>query len=553
MAPSQQSFDLVIAGSGGGGIMTALTAHHFGLKPLIIEKNKYFGGTTARSGGVLWVPQNRFMEPQGFSDSEKEARDYMDQMVKGRSSQERQDAFIKYAPEMINFLEEHTEVRLQSMPGYPDYYPELPGGKAGGRCMEAKVFNGKKLGQFLEDLNPSIWELSNKFRMTGNEFHSIAMAGTSWGGKMTVLKVSIRMVIDFLLKRKRLSMGQSLGAMLGYSIQQAGIPLWLETEVKDLILEDGRVIGVKARKAGEEIEIMANKGVVFATGGFPHNQKMRDEYHPKSSNSAWSLANKTNTGDGINIAATKGAGLDLMEDSWWGPMSINPNKIPFFHISERALPGTIMVNQSGKRFINEAKPYTEMIHIIHDQFANGEVVVPSHFIYDHTARKNYAFGLMRAGKPGKEYLDSKYVVVADTLEELAAKMGIDGENLKTTVLEYNKMAEEGKDTDFGKGDSIYDRRFGDPSIQPNPCMAPIVKPPFYCSLLYPGDIGTKGGIMTDEMGRVLQENGTCIEGFYATGNTTASVMGHSYPGAGATIAAAMTFGFIAARHIAGEI
>lgn len=553
MAASQQSFDLVIAGSGGGGIMTALTAHKCGLKPLIIEKNKYYGGTTARSGGVLWVPQNRFMEPEGFSDSEKEARDYMDQMVKGRSSQERQDAFVKYAPEMINFLEDHTEVRLQSMPGYPDYYPELPGGKAGGRCMEAKVFNGKKLGKLLEDLNPSIWELSNKFRMTGNEFHSIAMAGTSWGGKMTVLKVSIRMVIDFLLRRKRLSMGQSLGAMLGYSLQQAGIPMWLETEVKDLILEDGRVIGVKADQKGKEIEILANKGVIFATGGFPHNQEMRQKYHPKSSNSAWSLANKTNTGDGINIASEKGAGLDLMEDAWWGPMSINPNKIPFFHISERALPGTIMVNQAGKRFINEAKPYTEMIHIINDQFANGEGVVPSYFIYDHTARKNYAFGLMRAGKPAEEYLDSKYVVVADSLEELANKMGINGENLKVTVKEYNKMAKIGKDTDFGKGDSVYDRRFGDPSIKPNPCMGPIVKPPYYCSLLYPGDIGTKGGILTDEMGRVLREDGTCIEGFYATGNTTASVMGHSYPGAGATIAAAMTFGFIAARHIAGEI
>lgn len=553
MTTSEKTFDLVIAGSGGGGIMAALTAHHFGLQPLIIEKSEYFGGTTARSGGVLWVPQNRYMAEEGFTDSIEEATAYMDQMVKGRSSQERQDAFVKYAPEMIDFLAEHTEVQLQSMPGYPDYYPELPGGKNGGRCMEAKVFNGKKLGTMLEMMNPSIWELSDKFRMTGNEFHRVAMAKTSWGGKMTVLKIAIRMIVDSVLGKKRLSMGQSLGAMLGYSVQQAGIPMLLGTEVKDLIVENDRVIGVKAQQGEKELKFYANRGVLFATGGFPHNDAMRKQYHPPASNSAWSLAHKGNTGDGINIADKNGVALDLMEDAWWGPMSINPDGIPFFHISERALPGTIMVNKDGKRFINEAKPYTELIHLIHDLHESGEQVVPSYFIYDHTVRKNYAFGLMRAGKPGKEFLDSGYVVRADTLEELAEKMGINAENLKTTVESYNQMIKSGKDTEFVKGDSVYDQRFGDPSLEPNPCLAPILKAPFYCSLLYPGDIGTKGGILTDEFGRVIRTDGTVMEGFYATGNTTASVMGHSYPGAGATIAAAMTFGFVAVRHLAGKL
>ncbi|MEM7038602.1 MAG: FAD-binding protein [Bacteroidota bacterium] len=552
MTNSEHAFDLVIAGSGGGGILTALVAHHHGLKPLIIEKSKYFGGTTARSGGVLWVPQNRFMKEIGVSDSEKEARDYMDQMVKGRSSQAMQDAFVEWAPKLIDFLETHTSVRLQSMPGYPDYYPALPGGKDGGRCMEARVYNSKKLGREVEDMNPSIWELSKKFRMTGNEFHKIAMAQTSWAGKWTVMKVGLRMVLDLLPWRKHLSMGQALAAMLRKSLKVADIPLLLETPIVGLIEEDGRVVGVKAKKEGRVIEYRANKGVMLATGGFPHNAEMRKQYHPASSNAAWSLAHKGNTGDGIRLAEQNGAALDLMEDAWWGPMSINPNGVPFFHISERALPGTIMVNKAGKRFINEALAYTEMIHIIHDLHAKGDEVVPCYFIYDHTARKNYAFGLMRAGKPGKEYLDAGYVVQADSLEALAEKMGIQADNLKATVQAYNKMAETGKDTDFQKGDSVYDRRFGDPSVQPNPCMAPILKPPFYCSLLYPGDIGTKGGILTDELGRALREDHSVIDGLYACGNTTASVMGHSYPGAGATIAAAMTFGMIAARHMAGK-
>lgn len=551
MTTSADTFDVVIAGSGGGGIMAALTAHHHGLKPLIVEKNRYFGGTTARSGGVLWVPQNRFMAAEGIADSEEAGRAYMDQMVKGRSSQARQDAFLRYAPKMIDFLEDCTSVRLQSMPGYPDYYPELPGGVLGGRCMEARIFNGKKLGAMLDDLNPSIWELASRFRMTGNEFHKIAMAKTSWKGKWTVLKVGLRMVADTLFGARRLSMGRALGAMLGHSLQQAGIPMWLNTSVEDLVVEDGRVVGVKVKREGKEMTLRASKAVIFATGGFPHNETMRKKHQPPSSTSAWSLANKTNTGDGISIAARHGAQLDLMEDAWWGPMSILPDGTAFFHISERALPGTIMVNKAGQRFINEALPYTEMVHRIHELEAEGHGVVPCYFISDHRARKNYAFGLMRAGRPGKEYLDAKYVVQADTLAELAAKVGIDGDNLEATVARYNQMAQSGKDADFQKGDSVYDRRFGDPSVQPNPCMAPLSKPPYYCSLLYPGDIGTKGGILTDEYARVLREDGSVMDGFYATGNTTASVMGHSYPGAGATIAAAMTFGFVAARHIAG--
>ena len=242
-----------------------------------------------------------------------------------------------------------------------------------------------------------------------------------------------------------------------------------------------------------------------------------------------------------------------MDEAWWGPMSILPGGTLFFHISERALPGTIMVNQNGKRFLNEAMPYNELVHLMHEQEAKEGGIIPCYFISDHTARKNYNFGTMRSGKPPKKFLDAGYVIVADTLEQLAEKLKIPAENLKKTVERYNEMARKGKDTDFGKGDSLYDRRFGDPSIRPNPCMAPLEKGPFYASVMYPGDIGTKGGILTDEWARTLKTDGTVLEGLYATGNATASVMGRSYPGAGATIAASMTFGYIAAHHLADKL
>jgi len=550
---SDNTFDLVIAGSGGGGMIAALTAHHHGLKPLILEKDKYFGGTTARSGGVLWVPQNRHMAGDGVTDSEAGARAYLERIVDGNASVERQHAFVEYAPQMIDFLEEQTEVRMQSMPGYADYYPEWEGGKNGSRCIEARVFNGKKLGRLLDDMNPTIWEFADDYRMTGVEFHRIAMVRTSWRGKWTALKVGLRMGLDKLTFRKRLTMGNSLSAMLAYSLQKAGIPMWLNTRVDDLIVEDGKVVGVKAVRAGQKIDLRASKGVLFATGGFPHNQALRDRYHPPTSTSAWSLAHKGNTGDGITIAERHGAQLALMDEAWWGPMSILPGGTPFFHISERALPGSIMVNKDGHRFLNEAQPYNELVQEIHRQHQLGKSTIPAYFITDHRFRKHYAFGLMRAGKPGATYRDSAYVVSAPTLEALAEKVGIHPENLRQTVAEHNAVAVQGKDTRFGKGDSVYDRRFGDPSVRPNPCLAPLSTPPYYCSLMYPGDIGTKGGILTDEFARVLTTDGRVLEGFYATGNTTASVMGRSYPGAGATIAASMTFGFVAVKHMVGAL
>lgn len=548
-----KKYDLIIAGSGGGGMITALAAHFHGLKPLIIEKNSYFGGTTALSGGVIWMPNNPVMKREGIPDSEADGRRYLQETVGSGSSQARQDAFLNFGVQMIDFLEAHTAVELQRMPHYPDYYPELPGGHAEGRCVEAALFDGKKLGAFLEQLNPAIWKLADQFRVTGNEYHHIAMMRTNKAGKKKLRKVLSRLIGDKLKGRKSLAMGRSLMAMLGYSVQQAGIPLWLNTPLRELILDNGRVVGVKVEKEGEMVAFEATKGVVMATGGFAHNEEMRKQYHPQPSTSAWSLSNKSNTGDGIQIAQGVGAKLGLMEDAWWGPVSKLPDDTPFFHVSERSQPGSLMVNKEGKRFTNESKPYSELIHLIHQKHAEGEGTIPAYFIIDHKVRKRYSFGLMRAGPTPKKFLESGSVFRADTLEELAKQVGIHPENLVATVKRYNEMAKKGKDLDFGKGDSAYDRRYGDPSVSPNPCMGPLETPPFYCMRLYPGDLGTKGGIVTDEFARVIREEGSVVEGLYATGNTSAAVMGNSYPGAGATIASAMTFGYVAALHITGEV
>ena len=545
-------FDLLIAGSGGGGLVAAITAHDLGLKVLVVEKNTFYGGSTALSGGALWIPDNHHMHQDGVDDSQAEGHRYMKEAIGNHSSEERQSAYVQYGPEMIEYLEQKTHLQFQRIPGYSDYYPELPGGTSLGRTLEPLPFNGKRLGKMRQEQNPPIWPLMAKFPVTGKEYHKMAMMRSIPAGKKTLLKVLGRIVKDKLTGRKTMTFGQSLIAPLRLSVADRNIPLWLNTSIKDLVTENGKVVGAIVEKDGKPQEIRVRQGVLMATGGFPHNQKMRDKYQPKPVRSEWSLANKANTGDGIQIGMKYDAAIDLMDDAWWGPVSIMPDNTPFFHVSERAHPGTILVNKKGNRFINEAKPYSEFVHIQRRLNNKGEDTIPCYFITDGRVRKKYSFGLVPAGMMPKQFKGTDYIVKADTLAQLATKVGLPSEALEKTVADYNKMAEQGKDTDFGIGDNAYDKYYGDPSVQPNPCMYPIAKPPFYCMKLFPGDLGTKGGLVTNEKSQVLREDGSIIEGFYATGNTTSSVMGHTYPGAGATIGASMVFGYVAAKTAAAQ-
>jgi len=547
------SFDFIVVGSGGGGMMAAILAHDKGQKTLIVEKNTKFGGTTALSGGALWIPNNPLMQRDGVDDSIEQAQTYMTAIIGDESSKARQAKYLKVGPEMIEYLEKNTEVKFQRVPGYADYYPEKPGGNSIGRTIEAIPFNKKRLGDWHKLMNPAIWPILNLMPLTGKEYHKMAIMGTTWIGKKQMLKSSWRIYKDRLLGRSPVSLGQALIGMLALSVKNRQISMWLNAPVKDLIYENERVAGVIINKNGRKIHVKATKGVLLATGGFAHNQKMREQYMPQPATTKWTLANKTNEGDGINMGLKLDADTDLMDDAWWGPVSILNDKkqTPFFHVSERAQPGAIMVDTSGKRFVNEAKPYAEMGHIIYRKNAENEGgTIPCFFIFDRTFRRNYTFGIKFPGIVTKHDIESGYFTRANTIGELAHKMGIDADNLAQTIHRFNDMARHGKDEDFGKGDSVYDRYYGDPSVQPNPCLLPIVKPPFYAAKMYPGDLGTKGGLVTNEKAEVLRKNGSVIQGLYATGNTTASVMGHTYPGAGATIGASMAFGYVAACEIA---
>jgi 3-oxosteroid 1-dehydrogenase len=346
-------------------------------------------------------------------------------------------------------------------------------------------------------------------------------------------------------------LGAALIARLRLSLQEKGVPLWLETALDELIIRDGAVIGVRATRnaegKGESFTIRARKGVVMAAGGFERNLAMRKQFFGQEATSDWTSGSEGNTGDGINAGVAAGAATDLMDDLWWIPSSLPPDAEPVIIVFERGLPHMMIVNTKGQRFANEAMPYNELGRIIYE-----DDNPPAHMIFDQTYRSRYALGTMPPGMTPEHYIEQGYIKRADTLEDLADQANIDPAGLVQTVARLNAMATTGKDEDFGKGESAFDRYSGDPSNKPNPCLGPIARPPFYAMQVVPGDLGTKGGLLMNEHAQVQRKDGTMIKGLYAAGNCSASVMGNYYPGAGGTIGPAMTFGFLAASHAAGQ-
>jgi 3-oxosteroid 1-dehydrogenase len=359
-----------------------------------------------------------------------------------------------------------------------------------------------------------------------------------------------------MLTGKRLLVrGQAMAAMLRKGVLDAGIPLFLETPLVELVCEDGRVTGVQVLHDGVQRQIRALRGVVLGSGGFEHNAQMRAKYQRQPIGTEWTVGAPANTGDGITAGAKLGAALDLMDDAWWGP-SIPLSGGPWFCLAERTLPGGIMINDRGQRFMNEALPYVEAVHRMYGgEYGRGDGPaenVPCWMIIDTQYRNRYPFaGLVpRQPFPGRWY-KAGALVRADTLPDLAQRIGVPAEALVETVDRFNAFARAGKDEDFGRGESGYDRYYGDPTVKPNPCLAPLERGPYYAVTMVPGDLGTKGGLRTDVHARVLREDGAVIGGLYAAGNASAPVMGHTYAGPGATIGPAITFGYLAARHVAG--
>ena len=538
---------VVVVGSGSAALTAAIAASESGLEPVVLESTGLIGGSSAMSGGGAWIPNNPVMLRAGTHDSFEDARMYMDITigeVGPASSSERRDTFLREGPKMVEWLEK-LGFRYHYGKGYADYYPELPGGSVKGRLVEPEPFDLKKLGDLKDKINISL--PIPVYTLDGVQ---IALSFRSFTAFLNTAKViGIRTLGSIIIGKKLAGIGGALIAQLTWLAQQRSIPIWLNCPMVELIHENGKVQGVVAMKDGKRTEIRA-KAVILAAGGFPHNNEMRQKYHPHPITTDWTVANAGNVGDAIWAGMDVGADTALMDDAWWGPCFIDSKGASTFMIWERSFPFSMIVDKTGKRFMNESASYVDCGHWQYER--NKEVpAIPAYLIFDQHHHKYYPFGVGLPGAEPKEYFESGMMTRADTLAELAEKSGIDPVGLAESVKRFNQFAINGKDEDFHRGDSAYDRIYSDPGVKPNPNLAPLTKPPFYMVKVWPGDLGTKGGLLTDEFARVLDKKGKPIEGLYAAGNTSASVMGHTYPGPGSTIGPAMVFGMIAGRHAAG--
>jgi 3-oxosteroid 1-dehydrogenase len=549
MTTEPAAFEVVVVGSGAAGMTAALAAAHHGLNVVVIEKTGRFGGSTARSGGGLWVPGNEVLRRAGVADSPEQASAYLAHVVDGCVSAERQKALLEHGPAMLGFVRAHTPVDFAWVPNYADYYPEAPGGLAKGRSIEPVPLNGRVLGAELDHLNPPYLPTPDGVTITQRDYRWLSLGPRHPRAMLAAAKVAGRMARARLLKQRTLSLGQALAAGLRAGLLAKGVPVWLDSPMTGLHVVDGRVAGVQVTRDGRDELIMATRGVILAAGGFERNEQMRQRYQRPPIGVDWTTGATGNTGDAITAGEAAGAALDLMDDAWWGPSVPLPSG-PFFCLAERSLPGCILVNGSGQRFVNESAPYVDAVHAMYEGHSPGNPHIPSWLITDQRYRDSYVFaGLPPGRRLPRRWYAAGAVVQAPTTGELAGQAGLDPAGLAATVTRFNEFAAAGVDNDFHRGDSAYDRYYGDPRRRPNPNLAPLEKPPFYAIKIVPGDLGTKGGLRTDERARVLRGDGTLIPGLYAAGNTSAAVMGHSYAGAGATIGPAMTFGYIAALDL----
>jgi 3-oxosteroid 1-dehydrogenase len=556
--------DLVIVGSGGGSMCAALAAKRLGKRALIVEKQALIGGSTGFSGGVWWVPNNAVMKRAGVADTAERARQYLDAVVDydgPGTTPARRDAFIRTGPKMVDFLEREG-MKFVYADGWSDYYDELPGGEPRGRSLLAELFDTRELGEWEARL--SRYKGFN-LPVPTDQFPALMLAKHTWSGRKAALALVGRIIKGKLTGARLAGAGAAIqGRMLQIALREQ-LPIWTESPLADLIVEGGRVSGVAVRRAGALVRVQARDGVLLNVGGFSRSAAMRERFQPRPSSHTWTNANPGDTGEGIEMAMGLGAAVDCMDEAWWVVTSLGPDgrppkpggyasdgtPLPFMHHLDLSLPHSMMVDQLGERFCDEAGAYMEIGQRMYRRERETGKAVPSWVVMDSRQRARYPWGTAQPGQVPQEWLDSGYMIKADSIEALAARTGIDADGLRRTVERFNGFCRTGVDADFGRGSRAFDRCHGDPTVKPNPNLGAIEQAPFYAVRMYPGDVGTAGGLVTDEHARVLGEGGAVIDGLYATGNCTASVVGRCYPGAGASIGASFTFGYIAAHHALG--
>ena len=554
-----QEVDILVVGSGAGGLLSALVAAENGASALVIEKEAQWGGTSATSGAGIWIPASDQAREAGFHDKTDDAFTYVRALSADNVPDANIRAFVDNAAPMLRWMGEHTDITYCSFP-YPDYHAENPGGSPTGyRTHMPLPLDGRALGKDVETLrfaSPAA-SLFGYLNWHFDETYILLFRAKGWWWHLA--KSLARYWFDWPFrfksrKDRRLTLGNALAGGLRMALNRNNVPVWLESPMIELVEEKGAVTGALVKHKGKTLRIRARKGVVLAAGGFDKNPAMRKDYAPLYQTALYSGGTGGNTGDAITAGQAVGADVMNMHSAWAAPVFYIPGEDRGRLCTiERALPGCLMVNQQGERYLNEAASY----HIVGQKMARRQAehgdASPSWFVFDHTYRHKYPVGPLLPLVPdwAQNGMVKTVLKKGRTIAELAADMGVDAAALKATIARFNSHAESGVDPDFQRGEAAYDKMYGDPSVTPNPCLKPLEKGPFYAMPIYPGDIGTNGGLRTDEKARVLDGKGKPIAGLYAVGNNAASAMGESYPGAGVTIGPALTFGYVAVRDALG--
>jgi 3-oxosteroid 1-dehydrogenase len=550
------SVDLVIAGSGGGGMVAALATLDAGLEPLIVEKQALVGGSTGMSGGMVWLPNNPLMRRDGIPDSHGDGLAYLADVVGdigAPSSSARREVFLTAGSEMITFLL-RKGVRLVRCPGWSDYYPNHKGGNAAGRGVEGIPYDAAELGDWSDKVQPSMAK-NFGFVVLTNELRSVQYFNRAPRAFAVAMRVFLRTWAARTRRREVLTNGASLIAQMLKALidlGDGGPPVWTNAAMEDLIVEDGRVVGARVTRDGSTLFIEARKGVLLAAGGFGHNADMRRRYSGDQPNEGkWSIANPGDTGEVLQTAMRLGAKTDLLDEAWWLPSVFIADGGDAAKAlgSGRQRPGAIYVDSTGRRFCNESNSYVEVGKAM---YANK--AVPCWMVFDEGYVSRYVSGAnpLKKRRIPEELIERGAVVRGDTVGDLARQIDVPADELEHTIARFNEFAAKGLDPDFGRGQSAYNDCLGDPGYRPNAAVGPLERAPYYATTVLPADVGTCGGVITNEHAQVVDEQDRVIDGLYATGNTTATVMGRTYPGAGASIASTMVFGYVAARHAAGR-
>jgi succinate dehydrogenase/fumarate reductase flavoprotein subunit len=558
------SCDVLVVGSGAGGLSTAIVAKKAGLDVIVVEKEPVFGGTTALSGGVLWIPGHPHAKAQGVNDSRTAARTFLKHETGNFFDEAAVDAFLDNGPEMVAWFERETSVKFVPTL-YPDYHPDVEGGVDVGRSILAAPFDIRGLGADMARLKmplETITFMGMMFNSSNADLKHFFNATKSLTSFAFVTKRLATHMKELALYRRAITVtsGNALAARLAKSTLDLGIPI--HTNAPALALLDdgkGRVTGATVRVNSQDVAITARRGVVLACGGFPHDlERIRKAYpHLQRGGEHLSPTPKSNTGDGVRMAESVGgtAPLQFKSASAWMPVSkvpLSKGRIGVFpHLLDRYKPGIIGVLRTGRRFTNESNSYHD-VGAAMIKACEGENETAMWLICDAATIAKYGLGYAKpAPLPVGPYVRNGYLSKGQTLSQLAANAGIDARGLEDTVATYNKSATSGEDPAFGRGRTAFNRYLADPAVKPNPCVAPIGQGPYYALKVIMGDLGTFDGLKTTTVGEVLREDGAVIPGLYAVGNDRASMMGGNYPGAGITLGPNMTFGYITARHIAG--